>query len=249
MLGDGRTPTCVVPGSRCRPENGSLALFKRQLAQNASMRAVMLRYAHAFFNQVAQLAACNHFHPIQQRCCRWMLMTHDRIQLDEFRLTQEFLAMMLGVQRTGVSAAAVALQREGPHPLQAWQRHDPRSPRPGAPRVRVLRRYQAGVRSPARRSRNAQRSCATSPRIRPTDADAGHWVSFDATTSRFGVCLRALLVAHSSSNGDHRCPQGRDQGAVEADRGRGSGHGSGAYRAACGSGSRSRDVAASRPMR
>jgi CRP-like cAMP-binding protein len=77
------------------------------------MRAVMLRYAHAFFNQVAQSAACNHFHSLEQRCCRWLLMTHDRIDSDEFLLTQEFLAMMLGVQRTGVTAAAGALQRAG----------------------------------------------------------------------------------------------------------------------------------------
>ena len=75
-------------------------LFKKELARSASMRAVMLRYAHAFFNQVAQSAACNDFHPIQQRCCRWLLMTHDRMHSDEFLLTQEFLAMMLGVQRT-----------------------------------------------------------------------------------------------------------------------------------------------------
>jgi hypothetical protein len=50
----------------------------------------MLRYAHAFFNQVAQSAACNHFHSLQPRCCRWLLMTHDRMQSDEFLLTQEF---------------------------------------------------------------------------------------------------------------------------------------------------------------
>ena len=73
----------------------------------------MLRYAHAFFNQVAQSAACNHFHSLEQRCCRWLLMTHDRMHADEFLLTQEFLAMMLGVQRTGVTAAAGALQRAG----------------------------------------------------------------------------------------------------------------------------------------
>jgi hypothetical protein len=73
----------------------------------------MYRYAHAFFNQVAQSAACNHFHSLQQRCCRWLLMTHDRMHSDEFLLTQEFLAMMLGVQRTGVTAAAGALQRVG----------------------------------------------------------------------------------------------------------------------------------------
>ena len=77
------------------------------------MRAVMLHYAHAFFNQVAQSAACNQFHSIEQRCSRWMLMTHDRMQSDKFLLTQEFLAMMLGVQRTGITAAAGALQRAG----------------------------------------------------------------------------------------------------------------------------------------
>jgi CRP-like cAMP-binding protein len=113
VLGDDRAPTSVyvqVPGSGLRMK---ATLFKKELAQSASMRMVMLRYTHAFFNQVAQSAACNHFHTIQQRCCRWLLMTHDRMQSDEFLLTLEFLAMMLGVQRTGVTAAAGALQRAG----------------------------------------------------------------------------------------------------------------------------------------
>ncbi len=113
VLGDDRAPTSVyvqVPGAglRMRP-----AGFEKELARSASMRTVMLRYGHAFFNQVAQSAACNHFHPIQQRCCRWLLMTHDRMHFDDFLLTQEFLAMMLEVQRTGVTAAAGALQRAG----------------------------------------------------------------------------------------------------------------------------------------
>ena len=81
--------------------------------RNTRLRTALLHYAHAFFNQVAQSAACNQFHSIEQRCCRWMLMTHDRMHSDEFLLTQEFLAMMLGVQRTGVTAAAGALQRAG----------------------------------------------------------------------------------------------------------------------------------------
>ncbi len=113
IFGDDRAPTSLyiqVPGAGLRMK---ASLFKAELARSAPMRAVMLRYAHAFFNQVAQSAACNQFHTIQQRCCRWMLMTHDRMQSDEFLLTQEFLAMMLGVQRTGVSAAAGALQRDG----------------------------------------------------------------------------------------------------------------------------------------
>jgi CRP-like cAMP-binding protein len=113
LLGDDRAPTSVyvqVPGAGLSMK---ATLFKRELAQSASMRMVMHHYAHAFFNQVAQSAACNQFHSIEQRCCRWMLMTHDRMQSDEFLLTQEFLAMMLGVQRTGVTAAAGALQRAG----------------------------------------------------------------------------------------------------------------------------------------
>ena len=113
LLGDDRAPTSVyvqVPGMGLRM---TATRFSAELARSASMRTVMLRYAHALFNQVAQSAACNHFHTLQQRCCRWMLMTHDRMQSDEFLLTQEFLAMMLGVQRTGVSSAAGALQRAG----------------------------------------------------------------------------------------------------------------------------------------
>jgi CRP-like cAMP-binding protein len=113
VFGDDRAPTSVyvqVPGEGLRMKG---TLFQKELARSASMRAVMLRYAHAFFNQVAQSAACNHFHSIGQRACRWLLMTHDRMHSDEFLLTQEFLAMMLGVQRTGVTAAAGALQRVG----------------------------------------------------------------------------------------------------------------------------------------
>jgi CRP-like cAMP-binding protein len=113
VLGDDMAPTSVyvqVPGSGLRMK---ATPFKQELARSASMWTVMLRYAHAVFNQVAQSAACNRFHSIQQRASRWLLMTHDRMHSDEFLLTQEFLAMMLGVQRTGVTAAAGALQRAG----------------------------------------------------------------------------------------------------------------------------------------
>jgi CRP-like cAMP-binding protein len=113
VLGDAQAPTSVyvqVPGAGL---SMPASRFKTELAASATMRAVMLRYAHALFNQVAQSAACNHFHNIEQRCCRWLLMTDDRMESEEFLLTQEFLAMMLGVQRTGVTRAASALQRAG----------------------------------------------------------------------------------------------------------------------------------------
>lgn len=113
VLGDDRAPTAAyvqVPGAGLRMK---ASLFTKELAQSPTMQVVMLRYAHALFNQVAQSAACNHFHSLEQRCCRWLLMTRDRMQSDKFLLTQEFLAMMLGVQRPGVSIAAGGLQRAG----------------------------------------------------------------------------------------------------------------------------------------
>jgi CRP-like cAMP-binding protein len=113
VLGDDRAPTSVyvqVPGAGLRMK---APIFGKALARSPSMQVVMLRYVHALFNQVAQSAACNHFHSLEQRCCRWLLMTRDRMQSDDFLLTQEFLAMMLGVQRPGVSIAAGGLQRAG----------------------------------------------------------------------------------------------------------------------------------------
>jgi CRP-like cAMP-binding protein len=113
LLGDDRAPTSVyiqVPGVGLRME---AEMFRAELERSGPMRATMLRYAHAFFNQVAQSSACAALHTLEQRCCRWMLMTSDRMQSDEFLLTQEFLAMMLGVRRAGVSVAAAGLQRDG----------------------------------------------------------------------------------------------------------------------------------------
>lgn len=113
LLGDDRAPTSVyiqVPGAGLRIK---AEMFREELERSGPMRATMLRYAHAFSNHVGQSAACRAFHSLDQRCCRWLLMTHDRMRSDEFLLTQEFLAMMLGVRRAGVSVAAGALRRAG----------------------------------------------------------------------------------------------------------------------------------------
>lgn len=85
-------------------------VLRNELELNSRTRAIMLHYAHAFFNQVAQSAACAHFHSVEQRCCRWLLMTHDRVNSDQFLLTQEFLGMMLGVRRTSVTDVAHELK-------------------------------------------------------------------------------------------------------------------------------------------
>jgi CRP-like cAMP-binding protein len=74
---------------------------------------LLLRYALALFDQSAQHAACNRLHALEERCARWLLMTHDRVDGDVLPLKQQFLAEMLGVHRPAVTLAAGALQRAG----------------------------------------------------------------------------------------------------------------------------------------
>jgi CRP-like cAMP-binding protein len=87
------------------------APFRRELAANRGLQSTMGRYVYVLFAQHARAAACLRFHLIEQRLARWLLMSQDRAHSDEFRVTQEFLAYMLGVRRVGVTAAAGALQR------------------------------------------------------------------------------------------------------------------------------------------
>jgi CRP-like cAMP-binding protein len=87
--------------------------FKRALEEHAELVDVVRRYTQGMVNQISQTTACNHVHSVQARMCRWLLMTHDRVGADEFHLTQEFLAQMLGVRRPSVTVAAGILQRAG----------------------------------------------------------------------------------------------------------------------------------------
>jgi CRP-like cAMP-binding protein len=99
-----------IPGNALRM---SAALCKSAFDQNASTRAIFLRFTEAVLNLSAQTAACNRLHAIDQRCSRWLLMAFDRIQSDVMPMTQEFLSSMLGVRRAGVTEAAGELQRSG----------------------------------------------------------------------------------------------------------------------------------------
>ena len=77
------------------------------------LQDLLKRYIQARIIQISQTAACNSYHKIEQRFARWLLMVRNRLQTDEIRLTQEFIAQMLGVQRSGVSEIAARFQREG----------------------------------------------------------------------------------------------------------------------------------------
>ena len=113
VLDDQYAPSSVyvqVPGAALKMD---ATVFSSELARSPTLKAKLLRYVHAFFNQVAQSAACAHLHKLEPRCCRWLLMTRDRMPTDEFLLTQEFLGMMLGVQRPSVSLVMGSLQSAG----------------------------------------------------------------------------------------------------------------------------------------
>lgn len=87
--------------------------FAALCAQHALLRALIEKYLSGLLDVMAQSIACNRLHYVSQRCARWLLMTRDRVGRDEFRLTHEVLATMLGVRRAGVSIAAAALQQAG----------------------------------------------------------------------------------------------------------------------------------------
>lgn len=87
--------------------------FRKLVDSSPRLRTFMNRYTLAFLAQVSQTVACNRSHNIDERCARWLLMTHDRVATDTFSLTHEFLAFMLGVRRAGVTVAAGILQKAG----------------------------------------------------------------------------------------------------------------------------------------
>lgn len=91
----------------------SADVLKREAAAEGPLRELLLRYHTYFLTQVSQLAACNGLHPIQKRCCRWLLTTQDSLGVNVVPLTHEFLALMLGVRRPSVTEVLGPLQAQG----------------------------------------------------------------------------------------------------------------------------------------
>lgn len=94
-------------------ERMSVEDFRRKVAAGGALHELMGRYTQVILAQLMQSTACNARHEVPQRCARWLLMTHDRMQRQDFNLSHEFLAAMLGVGRPTVSVAARTLQDSG----------------------------------------------------------------------------------------------------------------------------------------
>jgi len=113
FLGSESSPTRAisqVPGEALRMES---KVFQKEMKLGSPLYGLVQRYTQAMINQISQSTVCNHRHSVAKRMCRWLLMSHDRVGTDEFHLTQEFLAQMLGVRRPSVTAVARKLQDDG----------------------------------------------------------------------------------------------------------------------------------------
>jgi CRP-like cAMP-binding protein len=88
------------------------AALRNEASHIGSLHRLLHRYSQSLLAQASQSAACNRFHRVDAQLARWLLMTHDRLRTEEFRVTQKFMSHMLGVRREGVTWAAIALQKD-----------------------------------------------------------------------------------------------------------------------------------------
>jgi CRP-like cAMP-binding protein len=113
LMGGETTPSRAVVQSAGYGYRLSANVAKREFAAGGHLQHLALRYTQALITQMAQTAVCNRHHALDKQLCRWLLLSIDRLQGDELRMTQELIANMLGVRREGVTEAASKLQADG----------------------------------------------------------------------------------------------------------------------------------------
>jgi CRP-like cAMP-binding protein len=112
-MGGETTPSRAVVQSAGRGFRLEAQAMKNEFNRAGPVLHLLLRYTQALITQMAQTAACNRHHSLDQQLCRWLLLSLDRLRGNELRMTQELIANMLGVRREGVTEAALKLQAAG----------------------------------------------------------------------------------------------------------------------------------------
>jgi CRP-like cAMP-binding protein len=113
FMGGESTPSRAVVQSSGEGFRLSAQLMKDEFDRGGLVLHLLLRYTQALITQMAQTAACNRHHSLDQQLCRWLLLSLDRLQNNELIMTQELIANMLGVRREGVTEGALKLQEDG----------------------------------------------------------------------------------------------------------------------------------------
>lgn len=113
FMGGNTMPNRAVVRSAGGAVRMKARVLRDEFARGGAFQSLLLRYTQALLTQMSQAAVCNRLHAIEQQLCRWLLLSHDRLDSDELVMTQELIANMLGVRREGVTAAAGRLQEQG----------------------------------------------------------------------------------------------------------------------------------------
>jgi CRP-like cAMP-binding protein len=113
FMGGGTMPNRAVVQSAGGAFKMKAKLLQDEFALGGTFQKLLLRYTQALITQISQTAVCNRLHSVEQQLCRWLLLSHDRLNTNELVMTQELIADMLGVRREGVTVAAGRLQDDG----------------------------------------------------------------------------------------------------------------------------------------
>ncbi len=113
FMGGDTTPNRAVVQSAGEAFRLESKIFRNEIRRVTELHRLLLLYTQALLTQMSQTAVCNRLHSVEQQLCRWLLLSHDRLESDELVMTQELIANMLGVRREGVSVAAHRLQEAG----------------------------------------------------------------------------------------------------------------------------------------
>ena len=113
FMGGDTTPSSAVVQTAGHAYRLEARVLRQEFGRAGALQALLLRYTQALMTQMAQVAACNRHHSVEQQLCRWLLMTLDRLPGNELVMTQELISGMLGVRREGITEAAGRLQRNG----------------------------------------------------------------------------------------------------------------------------------------